>query len=108
MVFSDRVVVPAQVLVRYLDGETVLLNLDTEKYFGLDATGTHMWRILTQSGNIEKAYSTLSGEFDVEPEVLRSHLTELIDQLVENRLIEVVPVNVESTPAIYGVGRGSA
>jgi len=36
MQFANRVVVPKHVLVRYLDGESVLLNLETEKYFGLD------------------------------------------------------------------------
>src|SRR5437762_10901062 len=38
----DRVVVPQHVLVRFMDGESVLLNLETERYFGLDETGTRM------------------------------------------------------------------
>src|SRR5258706_624118 len=35
-----RVTQPADVLVRELDGESVILNLDNEAYFGLDAVGT--------------------------------------------------------------------
>ena len=36
----DRLVhVPERVLVRKLDRESVLLNLDSETYFGLDAVG---------------------------------------------------------------------
>jgi len=38
--FADRVAVPSHVLVRFLDGESVFLNLETERYFGLDETGT--------------------------------------------------------------------
>jgi Coenzyme PQQ synthesis protein D (PqqD) len=98
--FSDRVVVPAHVLVRRLDGESVLLNLETEKYFGLDATGTSMWDIVTRSPSIDAAYGKLSEEFDVEPEVLRSHFAELLGQLVENGLLKVMPADVESIPAI--------
>ena len=98
--FTDRVVVPTYVLVRQLEGEAVLLNLETEKYFGLDATGTQMWQIVTLSPNIEIAYAKLSEEFEVEPEVLRGHLVELLGQLVENGLLKVLPADVESIPAI--------
>lgn len=99
-VFSDRVVVPTYVLVRHLDGESVLLNLETEKYFGLDATGTRMWELMTHAPNIETAYGKLSEEFEVEPEVLRKHLSELLGQLVENGLLKVLPADVETLPAI--------
>jgi hypothetical protein len=98
--FSDRVVVPSYVLVRHLDGETVLLNLETEKYFGLDGTGTRMWEITTHSLTIEAAYGKLADEFDVDPNTLRSHLTELLGQLVENGLLKVMPADVESIPAV--------
>jgi Coenzyme PQQ synthesis protein D (PqqD) len=105
IVFADRVAVPSHVLLRNLDGETVLLNLDTEKYFGLDRTGTQMWETVTRAPNIEVAFEQLSGEFEVAPETLRHHLTELLNQLVENGLLHVVPAqlvagNVESAPAI--------
>jgi len=100
VVFSDRVMVPAYVLVRHLDGETVLLNLETEKYFGLDTTGTRMWELLTHMPSIEAAYGKLSEEFEVEPEVLRKHLSELMGQLVENGLLKVLPADVGTIPAI--------
>lgn len=38
----DRVVVPSHVLVRFLNKESVLLNIETERYFGLDETGTRV------------------------------------------------------------------
>jgi hypothetical protein len=98
--FSHRVVVPAHVLVRHLDGESVLLNLETEKYFGLDATGTRMWELLTHSPSIDAAYGKLTEEFEVQPEVLRKHLVELLAQLVENGLLKVLPADVETISAI--------
>jgi hypothetical protein len=98
--FTHRVVVPTHVLVRHLDGECVLLNLETEKYFGLDATGTRMWELVTHSPSIEAAFDKLAEEFEVEPEVLRNHLAELLTQLVENGLLKVLPVDVETIPAI--------
>jgi len=86
--------------VRFLDRESVLLNLETEQYFGLDETGTRMWQLVTVSPNIDAAYEELLAEFDVEPELLRSNLTELLGQLVENGLLQVLPADVGTIPAI--------
>ena len=93
-----RVVVPRHVLVRHLDGESVLLNLESERYFGLDATGTRMWELVTTEPSVGVAFEKLLTEFDVEPEPLRNHLNELLSGLVENGLLQVLPVDV-GTPS---------
>jgi len=98
--FANRVSVPAHVLIRHLDGESVLLNLETERYFGLDAMGTRMWETTTSSPNLEAAYRKLLDEFEVEPEVLRNHLTGLLSQLVENGLLSLFPADVGSIQAV--------
>jgi len=98
--FSDRTAVPQHVLVRILDRESVLLNLDTEKYFGLDETGTRMWQLVIAAPNIDAAYQELLAEFDVEPELLRTNLTELLVRLVENGLLLVLPADVGKAAAV--------
>jgi Coenzyme PQQ synthesis protein D (PqqD) len=97
---SKRVVVPPHVLFRLLDGESVLLNLESERYFGLDATGTRMWELVTAEPNITGAFEKLLAEFDVEPEALRGHLNELLSGLVENGLLQVLPVDVGTTQTV--------
>jgi hypothetical protein len=98
--FTDRAAAPAHVLVRFLDRESVLLNLETERYFGLDETGTRMWQLVTDSPNIDVAYQELLAEFDVEPDLLRSNLMELLSRLVDNGLLQVLPADVGTAPAI--------
>ena len=98
--FTDRVAAPACVLVRFLDRESVLLNLETEQYFGLDETGTRMWQLVTASPSIDTAFEALLAEFEVEPEMLRSNLVELLDRLVDCGLLQIVPANVGTAPAI--------
>jgi len=100
MQFANRVVVPEHVLVRHLDGESVLLNLETEKYFGLDASGTRMWELLTSSPSIDAAFARLLEEFEVEPELLRTHLTELLSRLQEHGLLNMATDNVGTIPAV--------
>jgi len=98
--FTDRAFAPAHVMVRFLDRESVLLNLETEQYFGLDETGTRMWQLLTASPNIDTAYQELLAEYDVKPDVLRSNLAELLGKLLENGLLQVHAADVGTSPAV--------
>src|SRR3974390_1321052 len=50
--FSDRVEVAKHALVRFIEKESVLLNLDTECYYGLDEVGTRMWQMVTAAPSI--------------------------------------------------------
>jgi hypothetical protein len=98
--FTDRAATPPHVLVRLVERESVLLNLETEKYFGLDETGTRMWQLIMASPTIDAAYRELLAEFDVEPETLKTNLTELLGRLMENGLIQVLPAVVGKAAAV--------
>lgn len=97
---ADCVTVPAHVLVRFLDKEAVLLNIETERYFGLDETGTRIWQLVTVAPSVDAAYAQLLDEYDVEAELLRLNLTELLTRLVENGLLQVTSSNVGTSSTI--------
>ena len=86
--FTKRVSVPQNVMFRELEGESVILNIDSESYYGLDDVGTRMWEVLIQSESIQAAFETLIDEYDVQSDRLRDDLAELIEQLAEKALIE--------------------
>lgn len=85
--FSSRVVVPETVLFRELEGEAVILNLETETYLGLDAVGTRMWNVVTGQPSIEAACQVLLSEYDVAPEKLRADLEHLLGEMLDHGLI---------------------
>ena len=87
--FSDRVRVPDDVLVSRLQEESVILNLDSERYYGLDDVGTRFLSVLTTSDSIDAAYQSLAEEYDVDREVLREDLVALIQNLLQQGIIEV-------------------
>jgi hypothetical protein len=86
---TQRISVLPDVLIQELQGESVLLNVNSGRYFGLDEVGTRMWAVLTSSESIEQACETLLAEYDVEGEKLRQDVMELIAKLVEHGLVEV-------------------
>lgn len=87
--FSDRVRLPDDVLISRLQEESVILNLDSERYFGLDDVGTRFLSVLTSADSIEAAYQSLAEEYDVDREVLRQDLVALIQNLQQQGIIEV-------------------
>ena len=73
---------------RSLDGELVMLDLDTSRCFGLDDVGSRMYELLVSSESFGQAFETLAAEYDVEPERLRRELDELLSKLLERGLLE--------------------
>src|SRR5262245_52324251 len=86
----DHKLAPTQdTLINVIEGESVLLNLKSESYFGLDQVGTRMWTLLTTSDSIQSAYEALLDEYDVGADRLRKDIQEFIEKLIANGLVEV-------------------
>ncbi|MSP37985.1 MAG: PqqD family protein [Deltaproteobacteria bacterium] len=85
---SKRVSVPADVLINEIAGESVLLNLDGGRYFGLDDVGTDMWKALTTSASIAQALAQLTALYDADAALLKSDLENLVTRLAEYGLIK--------------------
>ena len=84
---SDRVRVPDDVLISNLQEESVILNLDSERYYGLDDVGTRFLSVLNTADSIEAAYEVLRDEYDVDAQNLRQDLLELVEDLVEQGIL---------------------
>lgn len=87
--FNKRVRVPANVMFRELEGEAVILNVDTESYFGLDDVGTRFWEELTTSDSIQTAFENLEKEYEVKPDLLRRDLIDLVENLLTKGLLTI-------------------
>ncbi len=87
--FAMRVSVPPDVLISEISGESVILDLKSERYLGLDDVGTRMWGALTKSPSIQAAYDVLLGEYEVDAGVLKRDLHGFIEKLLDQGLLEV-------------------
>jgi coenzyme PQQ synthesis protein D (PqqD) len=79
--------VPKDVVFRELDGEAVILNLESGMYFGLDAVGTRIWRLVQEHGSLREVWEAMQREFDASDETLRSDLLTFIDELSAKGLV---------------------
>jgi hypothetical protein len=86
---DQKLKVAPNVLAQDLEGESVVLNLQTEQYFGLDDVGTRICQVLLEKESIQTAIDTLLTEYDVEPERLQQDVENLIKELLEHGLVEI-------------------
>lgn len=76
----------ADALFRALDGQGVILDLASGRYFGLDRVGARVWQLLADGHNLRQVHAQLLHEFDVAADVLERDLLEFAGQLVSRGL----------------------
>ena len=84
---SDCFVPAPRVMSRELDGEAVLLDLASGRYFGLNPTGRRIWELLAPGRSLESVLDRLEAEFDAPRLALEADLVELVGQLESARLV---------------------
>jgi len=84
-----KITITSDVLFQALDNEAVLLHLPTEKYFGLNEVGSQMWQLLEAGSSMEDTISSIMAEYEVEEEMVRRDIAELVSQLAEQELIQI-------------------
>ena len=86
---QQKVTLSKEVLSQEVDEETVLLDLKSESYFGLDEVGTRIWQLLNNGCNLQGVFETLLAEYEVDEKQLDKDLQSHIAQLVEAGLISL-------------------
>ena len=71
-----------------MDGETVLLDLSTGRYYTLNRLGSLIWELCTGKHTIGDIHAVLCNRFDVVPDRALSDLVTLIDQLIKEGLLQ--------------------
>jgi Coenzyme PQQ synthesis protein D (PqqD). len=85
---TSKVKVPQHVVYRSFPSETVVLNLQTGKYHGLNATAGRMLEALEQAACVRDAAAALTESYEQAQSVIEQDLCELCQSLLERGLIE--------------------
>jgi Coenzyme PQQ synthesis protein D (PqqD) len=81
--------VPADVVFREFPTETVVLNLQTGKYHGLNPTAGEMFTALDETESVDAAAQVISERHDVDLARVRQDICELCELLDERGLIVI-------------------
>jgi hypothetical protein len=73
-----------------LDGEKVMMSVETGSYYGLADTGGRIWELLDQPRRISEVCEALLAEYSVEPAACEQQTLTFLTQLVQEGLVQVV------------------
>lgn len=82
--------VPSQVMARQVGDETVILDLVSGLYFGLDEVGSRVWELLSAGRTVSAICETLQNEYDVSADLLAADVEKLVTELRGRGLIDPV------------------
>ncbi len=71
-----------------MDGETVLLDLSTGRYYTLNRLGSLIWELCTGTQTMRDIHTVLSDRFEVAPERALDDLVSLVNQLTQEGLLQ--------------------
>lgn len=86
---DSRYEIPEEVVYREIDGESVLLDLVSGEYYGLNEVGTRFWLLLVEHRQAGTVFEALRQEYEVDETELRGDLLGLLERLLEKGLVRI-------------------
>ena len=87
MELTDKVAIPAQVMARTVGDETVILDLASGTYFGLDPVGARIWQLIGEGRTLAEICATMLEEYEVGRAQLETDVLRLTGELLERGLV---------------------
>ena len=83
-----------------IDGEAVMMSIDKGEYYGLDAVGTEIWRLLVEPRSFGEICSELLERYEVQPERCRADVGRFLAGLIRDGTLRIVePEGAKERPA---------
>ena len=89
MSLSNLVTIPSQVMARQVGDETVILDLASGTYYGLDPVGARIWQLMTEGQTLAQVCETMLAEYEVTREAIECDVLALVQTLADKQLVGV-------------------
>lgn len=79
------------VVVRELDGESVVLDLSSGRYFGLNGVGTRVWQLIGQGHAVDGLIKAVAAEYEADEATIERDVLALVEELETRGLVVAAP-----------------
>lgn len=74
-----------------MDGETVMMDMESGNYFGVNSVGSHIWEILETQNSIEAIVDSVQRTFEIEEGMdVQDDVLTFLNDMQEQKIIEVM------------------
>jgi hypothetical protein len=79
---------PERVVHETIDGETIIIELESGTYYSLAGPGAEIWAMLATGHSTEEIVGELERSYDASPEQLEAAMAELVRELRQEQLLK--------------------
>ncbi|MDZ4769546.1 MAG: lasso peptide biosynthesis PqqD family chaperone [Chloroflexota bacterium] len=76
-------------LATEVDGDLVMLSLRTNKYYGMEVTGSRIWALIEQPTTPEGVIAALMAEYAIDRETCERDTMKFLNDLLKEQLLDV-------------------
>ena len=69
-----------------MDGDTVMMSIESGEYFGLGGVGTRIWELIATPHTLAQLVTAICAEYDVDAATCEADVRRFLDDLLSNGL----------------------
>jgi transcriptional regulator of heat shock response len=79
----------SKVIHETIDGETVIVNLDSGNYYSLDKVGADIWECIVKNVPMHRIIETIASQYTGEREEIEKAMYQFVDEMQQENLIAI-------------------
>ncbi|WP_226670477.1 lasso peptide biosynthesis PqqD family chaperone [Metabacillus litoralis] len=80
----------SNILASDMDGETVMMNIETGKYYNIGNIGGAIWSLIEKPTQVDTLIVRLTEEYEVERSQCKADILPFLNKIFQQQLIEIV------------------
>ncbi|MFM2482389.1 lasso peptide biosynthesis PqqD family chaperone [Celerinatantimonas sp. YJH-8] len=89
LTLTQRLVRKPDQIFTDMDGDTVMMEPESGRYFGISGTGSRIWKLLEQPQTVNAIIETICAEYEVDIEQCEADTLAFCQSLLDNQLAEI-------------------
>jgi hypothetical protein len=92
---TDTVVRSTGQVSSELDGEAMLMSIETGKYYHMNEVATRLWQLIEKPQKVSALIDQLLSEFEIDRPTCESQVQSFLTSLTESHLIDRIPLSAQ-------------
>ena len=73
-----------------LDGEMVLMHIDSAEYYAMDKTTTNIWELLEEDKSLEQLIEELVSLYEVDYKTCQQEVVPVLEDMIQKEMLSIV------------------
>lgn len=86
---TSKIIRNQNIMASDMDGEMVMMNVETGKYYNIGKTGGVIWGMLKNPITVAELVSKLTDKFDVSKDQCEADIMPFMNKMLEQKLIDI-------------------